>query len=54
MDISDVSPADFGHTRELIDWGYRSTRRYLGMGSGRPPLPEQPNKRLKLNPAKAA
>ena len=54
MDISDVSPADFSHTRELIDWGYRSTRRYLGMGSARPPLAEQPNKRLKLNPAKAA
>ena len=54
MDISDVSPADFSHTRELIDWAYRSTRRYLGMGSDRPPLAEQPNNRLKLNPAKAA
>jgi len=54
MDISDVSPADFSRTRELIDWGYRSTSRYLGMGSARPALAEPQNKRLKLNPAKAA
>jgi NTE family protein len=53
MDISDVSPADFSHTRELIDWGYRSTRRYFGMDDA-PVLPEHANKRLKLNPAKAA
>src|SRR5437764_10446518 len=31
LDIADVSPADFSHTRELIDWGYRSARRSVGM-----------------------
>lgn len=30
LDIADVSPADFGHTQELIDWGYRAARRSLG------------------------
>jgi NTE family protein len=29
LDIADVSPADFSHTRELIDWGYEAARRYL-------------------------
>ena len=53
MNISDISPADFSHSRELIDWGYRSTRRYLGMEDA-PVLPERANKRLKLNPAEAA
>lgn len=27
LDLADVSPADFSHTQELIDWGYRATRR---------------------------
>ena len=30
LDIADVSPADFSHTRELIDWGYKAANRYLG------------------------
>ena len=30
LDLADVSPADFSHTQELIDWGYRSARRQLG------------------------
>lgn len=34
LDIADVSPADFGHTRELIDWGYRAARRSLGAAAG--------------------
>src|SRR5436309_6454711 len=29
LDLADVSPADFSHTNELIDWGYRAARRYL-------------------------
>lgn len=33
LDIADVSPADFSHTRELIEWGYRSGRRSLGMAA---------------------
>jgi NTE family protein len=35
LDIADVSPADFTHTRELIDWGYRAARRNLGTTNGR-------------------
>jgi NTE family protein len=54
MDIADISPADFSHTRELIDWGYRATRRYLGLGNGRTVLSEQAKKTLKLSPAQAA
>lgn len=30
LDIADVSPADFSHTKELIAWGYKSARRALG------------------------
>lgn len=37
LDIADVSPADFTHTKELIDWGYRAARRSLGTAAnGRP------------------
>ncbi|HKW08498.1 MAG TPA: patatin-like phospholipase family protein [Candidatus Dormibacteraeota bacterium] len=56
MDIADVSPADFSRTRELIDWGYKSTRRYLGMGNGRSVLPETAKRTINLspNPARAA
>jgi NTE family protein len=56
MDIADVSPADFSHTKELIDWGYRSTRRYLGMGNRRAPSAPDPAPKtaLQLDPARAA
>jgi NTE family protein len=53
MDIADVSPADFSHTGELIDWGYRATRRHLAGGNGREEAPEGAKKRLKLDPAPA-
>jgi NTE family protein len=53
MDLSDVSPADFSHTRELIDWGYKATRRYLGSANGRTVLPETAKKTLKLSPSPA-
>lgn len=33
LDLCDISPADFGRTDELIDWGYKAARRYLGSGS---------------------
>lgn len=29
LDVTDVSPADFGHTQDLIDWGYKAARRFL-------------------------
>jgi NTE family protein len=56
MDIADVSPADFSHTRELIDWGYRSTRRYLGTGNSRAQSSPDPARKttLELDPARAA
>jgi NTE family protein len=50
LDLADVSPADFSHTHELIDWGYRSTRRVLGGVSGRVP---EPKKALSLDPSPA-
>jgi NTE family protein len=53
MDVSDISPADFSHTREMIDWGYRSARRYLGAGNGRAVLPEEAKTTLKLSPSPA-
>jgi NTE family protein len=53
MDVSDISPADFSHTREMIDWGYRSARRYLGAGNGRAVLSEQAKTTLKLSPSPA-
>lgn len=34
LDLADVSPADFSHTRELIDWGYKATRRYIAGAAG--------------------
>jgi NTE family protein len=49
-EIPAVSPADFGHTAELIARGYRSTRRYLGSAL-RAPLPAKPQ--LKLRQARA-
>ena len=55
LDLADVSPADFGHTRELIDWGYKAARRYLGASSnGRAVMPERARRTLRLNPARAA
>jgi NTE family protein len=52
LDLTDVSPADFSHTRELIDWGHRSGRRYLGAASnGRGVVPESARRTLRLNPA---
>ena len=53
MDLADVSPADFSHTAELIDWGYKSTRRYFGSANGRGVLPESARRTLKLNPSGA-
>jgi NTE family protein len=55
LDLADVSPADFSHTRELIEWGYRSGRRYLGeAANGRGVVPEKAKRTLRLNPARAA
>jgi len=59
LDLADVSPADFSHTRELIDWGYRSAGRYLSEANGQardPATPDKARKALKLspNPAQAA
>ena len=54
MDLSDVSPADFSHTKELIDWGYKAARRYLGSSNGRTVLPEPAKKTLKLSPSPAS
>jgi NTE family protein len=52
LDIADVSPADFSHTKDLIEWGYRSARRSLGDGQ----IQEKPPKPLRFepNPARAA
>jgi NTE family protein len=55
LDIADVSPADFSHTKKLIDWGYRSGRRYLGdAANGRGVVPEKAKRTLRLDPAQAA
>ena len=52
LDIADVSPADFSHTRELIDWGYNATRRYLtGAANGRGVMPEKAKRSLRLDPS---
>ena len=55
LDGTDVSPADFSHTRELIDWGHKAAQRYLGTSSnGRAVLPERARRTLRLNPVRAA
>lgn len=54
MDVSDISPADFGHTAELIEWGYKAGRRYLGSGDDLAEQPAPAAKELKLRPAEAA
>ena len=65
LDIADVSPADFSHTAELMDWGYKSAKRYLaGASNGRGPaqgavpagreqgaLPEKARQTLHLDPS---
>jgi NTE family protein len=52
LDLADVSPADFSHTKELIDWGYRSAKRYLaGSGNGHGPMPEKARRTLRLDPS---
>jgi len=52
LDIADVSPADFSHTRDLIDWGYRAARRYLGGAvNGRSAIPERAKRTLQLDPS---
>jgi NTE family protein len=52
LDIADVSPADFSHTKDLIEWGYRSARRCLDGGA----VAQKTRKTLRLdpNPARAA
>lgn len=55
MDVSDISPADFSHTLELIDWGYKAGRRYLGLAAdGEAEQLAPAAKELKLRPAEAA
>jgi NTE family protein len=52
LDIADVSPADFSHTRELIDWGYKTARRYMsGALNGRTAVPEKAKRSLRLDPS---
>jgi NTE family protein len=60
LDIADVSPADFSHTQELIEWGYRSARRSLGAsngnGHGVAPLGQrlgQRSRKMRLDPQAA-
>src|SRR5256885_2350856 len=54
LDIADVSPADFSHTRELIDWGYKAARRYLGGAvNGRSAMPERARRTMQLDPSSA-
>jgi len=52
LDIADVSPADFSHTNELIDWGYKAARRYVsGAANGRSVMPERAKRSLRLDPS---
>jgi NTE family protein len=57
-DLADISPADFSHTRALIEWGYSAACQDLGSSNGRAhgATPEKPKKALRLdpNPARAA
>jgi len=57
LDLADVSPADFSHTRDLIDWGYKSARRELvagpSNGSARTTVPEKVRKPFRLAPSAA-
>lgn len=55
--LADVSPADFSHTKELIDWGHRQTRQYLGGAaaakSNSAVMLEKVKKPLRLDPSPA-
>jgi NTE family protein len=59
LDIADVSPADFSHSRELIDWGYRAARRTLGPAgaanghASNGALPARSRKAMRLGPQAA-
>ncbi|HET7421031.1 MAG TPA: patatin-like phospholipase family protein [Candidatus Dormibacteraeota bacterium] len=59
LDIADVSPADFSHSQELIDWGYRAARRTLGAAAGanghapNGALPARSRKAIRLGPQAA-
>ena len=53
LDIADVSPADFGRTRELIDWGYRSARRSLGAATTSESAPARAKRQMRLDPQAA-
>jgi NTE family protein len=58
LDIADVSPADFGHTQELIDWGYSAARRSLGapaIAEEQQAIPAKPRsrKQMRLGPQAA-
>jgi NTE family protein len=54
LDIADVSPADFSHTRELIDWGYRAARRSLGATAAHStPAPQRSRRQMRLGPQAA-
>ena len=55
LDLADVSPADFSHTKELVEWGHRAARRYLGASAnGRGVVPEKARRTLRLDPVRAA
>ena len=56
LDIADVSPADFSHTREIIDWGYRAARRSLGATAAQSPgapAPQRSRRQMRLGPEAA-
>ena len=63
LDLADVSPADFSHTRQLIDWGYKAAHRYIdgaagvrgaaAVGRAQAPLGEKLKKALRLAPSGA-
>lgn len=54
LDLTDISPADFSHTKELIDWGYKQARRALCGANGTAPEPAKKPLKLEPNPARAA
>lgn len=55
LDLTDVSPADFSRTDELIDWGLKAARRYLGhAANGRAVIPDRARRPLRLGSAQAA
>jgi NTE family protein len=52
LDLADVSPADFSHTRHLIEWGYKSALRALVVAPSsrraQTALPEKVRRPLRL------